>query len=181
MEAFGKTQFGKQILADFTPKGETIFGVAGNGKYAQYNIRLHEFDYTRPGEQASKLFNGVEFIEATTGMSIIDGKPNFYIIFDAQRTQEDLMETIVHEFSLHLGDYATFIDTYEKNKSISTINRLWDSQIQDDQHHDLLRPTNLQKYQGTNIYFKTSIEMMKMFPASKETFLKEWEHYFNSY
>ena len=42
MLAFARTDFGRKLLADFTPKGSKIYGIQGNGKYADFKLTLYE-------------------------------------------------------------------------------------------------------------------------------------------
>lgn len=46
---FAATEYGRQLIADFTPKGSYFFGVPGNGKYAKYNLDLYLYQYQKEG------------------------------------------------------------------------------------------------------------------------------------
>ncbi len=75
MILFGKTTFGHQLLADFTPEGETFFGVKGNGRYADFDMVINVYDYNID-EQAAKLYVGNgKFVNGQTQLnSTHDGK-----------------------------------------------------------------------------------------------------------
>ena len=139
MIAFGKTSFGRQILADFTPKDKYIYGVRGNGKYADYNLVIEEIDYIDNMKQFLHFNkNPYNTINATTEMLNVDGKPAFYVQFNVQRTQEELTETVSHEFTVHLSDYNDIIKAYEKEMRYSDAKRLWNSVPESKQHNDMV-------------------------------------------
>ena len=163
MVAFGKTTYGHQLLADFTPKGQTIFGVKGNGRYAQYDLIIHEFDYAKVGEQTAALYNGVSLIEGQTQFNTTKGKPQFDVIFNVQRETDDLLETINHEFSIHLSNYAEIIDAYKKTGNVEKAKEVWKSESGSQQHKDILKEKN-GKLKGTKYYYKTAKELMKIRP-----------------
>ena len=175
MIAFGKTSFGRQILADFTPKDKYIYGVRGNGKYADYNLVIEEIDYTNSKEQFLHFNkNPYNTINATTEMLNVDGKPAFYVQFNVQRTQEELTETVSHEFTVHLSDYNDIIKAYEKEMRYSDAKRLWNSVPESKQHNDMVNKKY--KYKGTYNYYKTSEELKKQNPQLEKVFEDAYEY-----
>ena len=173
MIAFGKTSFGRQILADFTPKDKYIYGVRGNGKYADYNLVIEEIDYIDNMKQFLH-FNKYNTVNATTEMFNVDGKPAFYIQFNVQRTQEELTETVSHEFTVHLSDYNDIIKAYEKEMRYSDAKRLWNSVPESKQHNDMVNKKY--KYKGTYNYYKTSEELKKQNPQLEKVFEDAYEY-----
>ena len=181
MKAFGRTSFGHQLLSDFTPKGQMIFGVKGNGKYADYNLNLHEFDYSKQQDQSAKLFVSDEgIVNAQTQFNINDGEPQFDIIFDVQRSESDLIETITHEFTIHLSNYSFLLDSYQKTGNIQSIKQMWNSESSSKQHRDII-DAHGGKLEGTRNYNKTSKELIKMSPNLKATFDKMYREYEKHY
>ena len=175
MIAFGKTSFGRQILADFTPKDKYIYGVRGNGKYADYNLVIEEIDYTNSKEQFLHFNkNPYNTINATTEMLNVDGKPAFYVQFNVQRTQEELTETVSHEFTVHLSDYNDIIKAYEKEMRYSDAKRLWNSVPESKQHNDMVNKKY--KYKGTYNYYETSEELKKQNPQLEKVFEDAYEY-----
>ena len=175
MIAFGKTSFGRQILADFTPKDKYIYGVRGNGKYADYNLVIEEIDYANSKEQFLHFNkNPYNTINATTEMLNVDGKPAFYVQFNVQRTQEELTETVSHEFTVHLSDYNDIIKAYEKEMRYSDAKRLWNSVPESKQHNDMVNKKY--KYKGTYNYYKTSEELKKQNPQLEKVFEDAYEY-----
>ena len=173
MIAFGKTSFGRQILADFTPKDKYIYGVRGNGKYADYNLVIEEIDYIDNMKQFLH-FNKYNTVNATTEMFNVDGKPAFYIQFNVQRTQEELTETVSHEFTVHLSDYNDIIKAYEKEMRYSDAKRLWNSVPESKQHNDMVNKKY--KYKGTYNYYETSEELKKQNPQLEKVFEDAYEY-----
>jgi len=174
MIAFGKTTFGHKILADFTPKGQTIFGVRGNGRYSQYEFYLNEFDYSGQ-EQGASLFNGKERVDAQTQLKYDGQELYFSIIFDIQRSEYDLTETINHEFSLHLSNYEEIIKAYEQNNDYNDALKLWNSESEDMQHRDFLKTK--MNLKGSSNYHKTAEELIKNNSKLKTIFDNQLKFY----
>ena len=170
MIAFGKTTFGHQILSDFTPKGKSIFGVIGNGKYANYELNLHEFDFSNPQEQTSRLFvYGEGMVYAQTQLNFKDGKPQFDIIFDVQRSESELVETITHEIALHLSNYSEILETFQSTGNVTATRNVWNKETSAEQHNDVIKAGG-GILRGTYNYKRTSSELIKRFPNLKSIF-----------
>ena len=181
MIAFGKTTFGHQLLADFTPKGSFIFGVKGNGRYSDYDLNIYEFDYTKPGEQAAMLSNGRGLVNGQTQLNPTDeGKPSFDIIIDAQLGADELLETICHEFCIHLSGYSGVLDVYKKTGNFDDAREKWDKETGNQQHKDFLKGKQ-GKLDGTKNYFNTVNEIIKSRPKMKKTFDEKYDSYENEY
>ena len=181
MRAFAKTTYGRKVLADFTEKGKTIFGVKGNGKYADYDLVLQEESFTGKDQgqnRANEFINRDDgsWIAAQTRMTKDkNGKPKFTIIFDLSYSSDELTETITHEFSVHLHKYSEVLDTFKKNGSYEAAHNLWNSTSAEKEHHDLI-----QKYpnlQGTKLYRATKSELIEQNSKLKNTF----DHVFKEY
>ena len=177
MIAFGKTSFGHQLLSDFTPKGSIIFGVKGNGRYANYDLNIYEFDFTEPGEQSAMLYDGESRVNAQTQLnSSKDGKPRFDVIFDVQRETNDLIETICHEFCIHLSNYSEIIEGYKGSYNFSDAQKIWEGETETQQHSDMIKGKH-GKLKGTQNYNKTSEELFRTRPSLIKTFERKNEDY----
>lgn len=181
MRAFAKTTYGRKVLADFTEKGKTIFGVKGNGKYADYDLVLQEELFTGENQGNNRMavfFDGYNnsWIAAQTSITKDEnGKPKFTIIFDLSYSSDELTETITHEFSVHLHKYSEVLDNFKKNGSYKSAQKLWDSISAEKEHHDLI-----QKYpnlEGTKLYRATKYELIEQNSKLKNTF----DHVFKEY
>ena len=181
MRAFAKTTYGRKVLADFTEKSKTIFGVKGNGKYADYDLVLqeHMFIGKDQGNDRTDVFfdrYNYSWIAAQTNMGKDEnGKPEFTIIFDLSYSSDELTEMITHEFSVHLHKYSEVLDTFKKNGSYKAAHNLWYSTSAEKEHHDLI-----QKYpnlQGTKLYRATKSELIEQNSNLKKTF----DHVFKEY
>lgn len=160
MKAFAKTTYGKKVLADFTEKSKTIFGVKGNGKYAKFDLVLDEEAFTDQQIRTAKfLDNDGSWIAAQTQMSKDqDGKPQFTIIFDLSYSSDELTETVTHEFSVHLSRYSGVLDTYMKTDNYKAAEKIWKNLSGNDEHHDLIRRSP--KLPGSKLYYKTASELI---------------------
>lgn len=110
---FAQTDFGKQILSDFTPKGSYFFGVKGNGKYSKYDLELQEIDITEP-EKKTAYWRDIN-AQATLLQKLIKEKPRF-VIFDVDRSTNELTKTIAHELAGHLYNYESVLKLYEDTR-----------------------------------------------------------------
>lgn len=136
---------------------------------------IEEIDYTNSKEQFLHFNkNPYNTINATTEMLNVDGKPAFYVQFNVQRTQEELTETVSHEFTVHLSDYNDIIKAYEKEMRYSDAKRLWNSVPESKQHNDMVNKKY--KYKGTYNYYKTSEELKKQNPQLEKVFEDAYEY-----
>ena len=184
MRAFAKTTYGRKVLADFTEEGKTIFGVKGNGKYADYNLVLDEESFAGANSSqirtAEFLNSDGSWIAAQTQMNKDKkGKPEFTIIFDLSYSTDELTETITHEFSVHLYKYSEVLDAFKKNGSYKAANNLWKSPSGEEEHHDLIkRYPNLN---GTKLYRTTRTELIRQNNKLKSTFNHAYKEYTENY
>ena len=176
MRIFAKTKFGQQILADFTPKGKTIFGVKGNGKYAEFDLKIQEETYSSQQGRAAKFFspNTGAWTHAQTSLRKDgnNGKPYFIIFFDLNYSSEELIETIVHEFTVHLSNYEEVIRAYKKNFDFNDAEQVWNSSSAYQEHHDLNNKNKNRWLPGTANYYNTCNEIIKKSPQLKNIFEK---------
>ena len=181
MKAFAKTTYGKKVLADFTEKGKTIFGVKGNGKYAKFDLVLDEEAFTDPQIRTAKfLDNDGSWIAAQTQMSKAqDGKPQFTIIFDLSYSSDELTETVTHEFSVHLSKYSGVLDTYMKTDNYKAAEKIWKNLSGNDEHHDLIRRSP--KLPGSKLYYKTVSELIGQNKKLKSIFNDASKYYKKHY
>ena len=181
MKAFAKTTYGKKVLADFTEKGKTIFGVKGNGKYAKFDLVLDEEAFTDQQIRTAKfLDNDGSWIAAQTQMSKDqDGKPQFTIIFDLSYSSDELTETVTHEFSVHLSRYSGVLDTYMKTDNYKAAEKIWKNLSGNDEHHDLIRRSP--KLPGSKLYYKTVSELIGQNKKLKSIFNDASKYYKKHY
>jgi hypothetical protein len=181
MVLFGKTSFGHQLLADFTPKGETFFGVKGNGRYADFDLVINEYDYNIE-EQTAKLYvGGGEFVNGQTQLNPTDdGKPRFDVIIDAQLGYDELLETICHEFCIHLSGYSEALEQYKKTGNYNDAKKVWNKESGSQQHKDILKGKQ-GKLKGTKKYFDTVRELINSNPKMKKVFDDKNKDYENRY
>lgn len=170
MKAFAKTTYGKKILADFTPKGKYFFGVKGNGKYSKYDFVIEELDFSNPSEQASYFVTPDGEILGTSVLVNTDGMPSFYVSINVQKTEEELKETINHEFSIHLSQYEDIIKAYEKNKDYNDASDEWNSESAEEQHKDMKRIIPQKK--GTK-YYRTTQKELRYIDNKKRNYIKK--------
>jgi len=178
MLSFAKTSFGKQILSDFTPKGSWIFGVKGNGKYAQFDLMIYEFEFTDVQAHTSFWFDSHDnkiIISQTQLKKDETGKPQFSILFDINYSENELTESITHEFTVHLTDYKSVLDSYIKSGNYFDAKMQWNKYSQDYEHYDLIHNKQLESSKN---YYKTKNELIRKNPALNQVFtnrLKEYE------
>ena len=178
MYAFAKTSFGKQILSDFTPKGSWIFGVKGNGKYAQYDLMIYEYEFTDVQAHTSFWYdlNKQKTIISQTQFEEDEiGKPQFIILFDINYSENELTESITHEFTVHLTDYKSILDSYIKSHNFSDAKKQWNKNSQEYEHYDLIHNKQLKSSKN---FHQTKNELIRKNPALKQVFtnrLKEYE------
>ena len=176
MRIFAKTKFGQQILADFTPKGKTIFGVKGNGKYAELDLKIQEETYSSQQGRAAEFFspNTGAWTHAQTSLRKDgnNGKPYFIIFFDLNYSSEELIETIVHEFTVHLSNYEEVIRAYKKNFDFNDAEQVWNSSSAYQEHHNLNNKNKNRWLPGTANYYNTCNEIIKKNPQLKNIFEK---------
>ena len=163
MIAFGKTTFGHQMLADFTPKGSTMFGVKGNGKYADFKLIIQELDYDNPQDIAADLTG----VDAYTNLYEENGTPYFKITINVQRPEGALAETINHESALHLSDYAEVLEAYKKG-GYSKAKKVHNKTSQDEEHKDIEKKNP--QFKGSIIYYNTLQEYLEDHPEYKNAF-----------
>lgn len=184
MCTFAKTTFGKQVLSDFTPRGSYIFGVKGNGRYANFDLRIQEVFLSNQQERAALFFNQYNhsWINAQTSFNVdSDGAPYFNIIIDISSSPEELLETITHEFTVHLTRYSEILDTYLKNNDYKEAQRAWKKISEDEEHHDLNNKHANKQFQSTKNYYITRDELIKMNPLLKGQFYKMQKEYEQNY
>lgn len=155
---FAKTQFGKQLFADFTPKGSYFFGVEGNGKYANYDLILYEISDSNP-QSRTAYFNGLN--AQSSMVEDIEGKPAFSVVFDVERPMESLLETITHELAGHLNKYHRVLNSYEKSGKYKSARDEWNKMSEKDDHENIKNGNN-------KTFQNTIIELLKMLPYIKD-------------
>ena len=153
MVDFGKTTFGKKILADFLPVGYKQYGVSGNGKFADCGLHFIE-DNTCNN---AKMINGKLYYKESQGTMEVK------VYVDCRNmSQAQILETVVHELTLHGYDIEERLNDY-KNKKKS--NRL--KITENEEHADLLNKTNKL---GGGLYMETWRQLDKINPSYSTAF-----------
>lgn len=169
MKAFAKTTFGKKILADFTPVGSYIYGVKGNGKYADFNLVLQESFYTKVEDRTAFFKSSLSGVNAQTQMQMdSEGEPCFTIIFDTNRSDGELTETVVHEFTAHLSKYDDILDEYLLKNKYDDAHKIWSSSPAEKEHKLMKMNPSKSNSKITRNYNRTKEELLKFFPVLKK-------------
>ena len=127
------------------------------------------------------LSNGRGLVNGQTQLNPTDeGKPSFDIIIDAQLGADELLETICHEFCIHLSGYSGVLDVYKKTGNFDDAREKWDKETGNQQHKDFLKGKQ-GKLDGTKNYFNTVNEIIKSRPKMKKTFDEKYDSYENEY
>ena len=156
MMQFAQTDFGKQILSDFTPKGSYFFGVKGNGKYSKYDLELQEIDITEPEKKTAYWRD----INAQTQLLATDqGKPRFVVIFDVDRPTNELTKTIAHELAGHLYNYESVLKLYEDTKDFQKANFEFFKKSSKQEHLEMEN----KKYEKVNLYQQVMNQIEQFF------------------
>ena len=156
MMQFAQTDFGKQILSDFTPKGSYFFGVKGNGKYSKYDLELQEIDITEPQKKTAYWIN----INAQTQLLETDqGKPRFVVIFDVNRPTNELTKTIAHELAGHLYNYESVLKLYEDTKDFQKAHFEFFKKSSKQEHLEMEN----KKYEKVNLYQQVMNQIEQFF------------------
>ena len=156
MMQFAQTDFGKQILSDFTPKGSYFFGVKGNGKYSKYDLELQEIDITEPEKKTAYWRD----INAQTQLLETDqGKPRFVVIFDVDRSTNELTKTIAHELAGHLYNYESVLKLYEDTKDFQKANFEFFKKGSKQEHLEMEN----KKYEKVNLYQQVMNQIEQFF------------------
>ena len=156
MMQFAQTDFGKQILSDFTPKGSYFFGVKGNGKYSKYDLELQEIDITEPQKKTAYWID----INAQTQLLETDqGKPRFVVIFDVNRPTNELTKTIAHELAGHLYNYESVLKLYEDTKDFQKAHFEFFKKSSKQEHLEMEN----KKYEKVNLYQQVMNQIEQFF------------------
>ena len=156
MMQFAQTDFEKQILSDFTPKGSYFFGVKGNGKYSKYDLELQEIDITEPQKKTAYWID----INAQTQLLETDqGKPRFVVIFDVDRPTNELTKTIAHELAGHLYNYESVLKLYEDTKDFQKAHFEFFKKSSKQEHLEMEN----KKYEKVNLYQQVMNQIEQFF------------------
>lgn len=148
---FGKTDFGKRIIADFLPQGWQQYGVSGNGKFSDCGLYLFEDNRN----DNTKTENGQFRYEE------LNGTMNVIIYIDCRNmSQAEILETIVHEFALHGYNIEETLSNYQQHKE-------YEINSEEEEHSDLI---NEKGKLGGSDYKKTTKQLLEINPAYEATF-----------
>ena len=139
-----------------------MFGVKGNGKYADFKLIIQELDYDNSQDIAADLTG----VDAYTNLYEENGTPYFKITINVQRSEGALAETINHESALHLSDYAEVLEAYKRGGSKAK--KVHNKTSQDEEHKDIEKKNP--QFKGSIIYYNTLQEYLEDHPEYKNAF-----------
>ena len=121
MTKFGKTTYGKNFIGSFLNKGEVQYGVKGTGKYSNFRFTIEQYNLPTVEEQYHALSNAYgRFLAKET-----DGKLNIVMQLDIKaQSEEQLIETITHELTIHGTKIDKIINSYNKG-GIDAVNKIF--------------------------------------------------------
>ena len=168
MQMFASTRYGKKVLADFTPKGKTVFGIAGNGKYANIDLVIQENRFTDEQTRYAAFgdrmaYSGLRFDKETKS-------PYFIVFLDATYSPGHLLSSIIHEFAIHLYKYEDVIKAFKKNNKFDDAKNQWNKISEEKEHKNMVyRPRN-NLLRGTQLYINTRQELLRKYPSLEKIF-----------
>ena len=159
MGEFGKTTWGRHIISSFVEKGNTHYGVRGNGNYSDITLVLKEFNLYKSELQAIKMTeNGVKVAGSLNAIKNDDGELIFEMKIDASMAESNMAETIVHEFTLHGALIDNTIDIYRKSGVDEALKYF--NNTTEEQDHIMNKP----------LYEKTKTELLQNKPEYENAF-----------
>jgi RHS repeat-associated protein len=176
MEDFTKTKFGRDFIASFLKIGEKQYGVNGNGKYADCELRIYEYNMDKPNEQGVFMKDDGKF-----SVSEIDGKLVFELFLDVKNlNSSSILETIVHELGLHGANYEEIIQAYKKG-GIKAVNLIMQQKGAngDSDHKDLINENKSNR--GVSNYYEIFDELIHNNQNFKKLFDKVKDEDRNKY
>lgn len=173
MRIFCQTEYGKTLISSFTPAGENIFGVSGNGKYAKYRLDIQLGNYA----DITQKTTAVGTREGSFGIYEREGEVRFSIFINTTgRDDGEILETIAHEFALHGSDIDEMINIYENainnhQNGYEAVKKFYDRDSGGHNDHINLSQVNRNdKAAGT--YLQVMDEITKKYPQYKDYFIE---------
>ena len=165
MKEFGKTTYGKSLLESFVPKGFSQYGVKGNGKYSKYVLKVLEVDISNNHQRFSIIGNRKGWLDIEEK----NGTLFFVMGLDvSDLSSNELIETIVHELTLHGYNIDNTIRAFEKG-GFKSARKVFFSTPPSLEHNDVNETVH--KY-GGGLYIKTKEEILNAMPQLKKEFNK---------
>lgn len=81
-----------------------------------------------------------------------------------------LLETIIHEFAIHLSKYSEVLDIYKKTNTFKDAKSIWNSVSEATEHHDVVKKNNRHPLKGTQNYRRTIQQVLNNNPSLKKNF-----------
>ena len=173
MRIFCQTEYGKTLISSFTPAGENIFGVSGNGKYAKYRLDIQLGNYA----DITQKTTAVGTREGSFGIYEREGEVRFSIFINTTgRDDGEILETIAHEFALHGSDIDEMINIYENainnhQNGYEAVKKFYDRDSGGHNDHiNLSQENRNDKAAGT--YLQVMDEITKKYPQYKDYFIE---------
>ena len=173
MRIFCQTEYGKTLISSFTPAGENIFGISGNGKYAKYRLDIQLGNYA----DITQKTTAVGTREGSFGIYEREGEVRFSIFINTTgRDDGEILETIAHEFALHGSDIDEMINIYENainnhQNGYEAVKKFYDRDSGGHNDHiNLSQENRNDKAAGT--YLQVMDEITKKYPQYKDYFIE---------
>lgn len=168
MTKFANTTFGNQFVSSFLPRGGKQYGVKGNGQYANYVFRIEEFNLSNPYEQ----FVTMGDVRGSFKIKEVNGRLNIIMSLDiAGQSENELIETITHELTLHGYNIDEIIKAYEKG-GMEAVNAMRQRASESAEHKDIKN-----KKKGGKQYHKTRNELVEQNSELNDVFNERMSEY----
>ena len=173
MEIFGQTEFGRQVLSELNHPGVTHYGVSGKNSLDDITLDILEFNMPIPlvGNDPQLYYlndgNGKP-VYANLGLYSVDGQLAIEFHIDARnRTVGSYLETIIHEFTFHLGNFKEILKKYREEGANSAVNEYY--KTSEEQNHF--------NSKNKTLYDETSKEALKDHPECIKDFNSNHSYY----
>ena len=173
MEIFGQTEFGHQILSELNHQGVSHYGVSGKNNLDDVTLDILEFNMPMPlvGNDPQLYYlndgNGKP-VYANIGLYNVDGQLAIEFYIDARnRTVGSYLETIIHEFTFHLGNFEDILKKYREEGADSAVKEYY--KTSEEQNHS--------NSKNRTLYNKTSKEALKDHPEYIKEFNSNHSYY----
>ena len=153
MKLFGKTRYGKKIIGAFIPKGKSQYGVNGTGEFSNFILKIKQFNtgenHFFTGEAAGAVKYG------SFGISEENGTLIFTMTIDIEnnKSNSDLLDTIIHELCLHGYNIEDIIEAY-KSGGGKAVKQLKSKGPNEETSHRALEEKDM-TVPGVGLYYET--------------------------
>ncbi|MBR4482249.1 MAG: RHS repeat-associated core domain-containing protein [Prevotella sp.] len=158
MTKFGQTSYGKKLIGSFLPKGGIQYGVKGTGEYANYILKIKQFNTDENWRYTGELPGSVK--SGSLVPSEENGTLMFTLLIDLRNngSNSQLLETIIHELCLHGYKIEDLIKAYKKG-GIDAVKELWNQDPGGEKEHRALKEKDM-AVPGVECYYSTINELV---------------------